>query len=690
MCSKAKPENNLTAPKHNLDSYELLQLISLLPCPVVYLSVPDYTIVLVNDAQLRLWGLPQGHICGRQFLELIPPEIMASVQQALEAAVTSATTIMVPQVSFGGYVTHGNTKPFKMDIKPVWNAGQEMLGLLCISEPMPETAQHETETLNNCNRYVQLFENARVSLWEEDYSAVKTEIEQLLATGVSDLDTYFNRNPGELNRLISMVVIKGVNKATLQLHGGTREELLAGLAHFFVADTLPAFLKQLKIIAAGGGPYEHETVIRRKDGRLADVQVLINFPTGPDYSSVPVTLIDITEQKEAEEALRQSEERSRVLAAQLELRVAERTRELEKSQGFLQSVLDTTKNGIISYLPLRNSAGVIEDFLIQFVNDQVTEDLGLIPALITGKTMREVFPQAFEDGSYKYLVRYFETGEENSFDLNFSVNGKTKYFSATVSRQGAGATITVTNITEQKENALQLERINTELQRSNSELQQFAHVASHDLKEPLRKIRTFQSMIEQKHGNTLPAEVNSYLDRIAIAARRMNDMVEGVLQYAKPDTNGTPPEFVPLNKIIDDVATGLELMINEKKAQIQCLQLPWVMGTPILLYQLFYNLVFNALKFSRKDVPPEITISGNEQPDGFVSIAVKDNGIGFAQEHAEKIFRTFTRLYSKDQYEGSGLGLALCRKIAERHGGTISATSSPGEGATFLVRLPGA
>ena len=228
-----------------------------------------------------------------------------------------------------------------------------------------------------------------------------------------------------------------------------------------------------------------------------------------------------------------------------------------------------------------------------------------------------------------------------------------------------------------------------ELQRSNEDLLQFAHVASHDLKEPVRKFKTFIGRLQEEYGNILPEKGRDYLNRMTVAADRMSSMIEGVLKYSSLNEEGEINTSVDLNEIIKSIEADLEVMINQKKAEIVKDELPVIEGAPVLIYQLFYNLINNSLKFSREN-PVVRIFSSVETVDGmkYAKIMVADNGIGFKQTYANKIFDAFSRLNTKDKYEGTGLGLALCKKIAERHHGSISAAGEEGKGAVFTILLP--
>lgn len=253
-----------------------------------------------------------------------------------------------------------------------------------------------------------------------------------------------------------------------------------------------------------------------------------------------------------------------------------------------------------------------------------------------------------------------------------------------------------TDFHEQKNESEKLESLvamrTSELQRSNEELEQFAHVASHDLKEPLRKIKIFTSRFMDEYGKDLPANASLYLGKIDKSVNRLFDMVEGVLQYSSLNSMQDAEEPVALPTVFENIESDLELLIQQKGAILQFDELPVISGHPLLIHQLFYNLVNNSLKFSKQDITPLIQVlyskKTNEEGKDFHQVTVKDNGIGFSNDHMDKIFKAFTRLNTKDKFEGTGLGLALCKKIVDRHNGYILAEGKENEGATFIIGLP--
>ncbi|MEP6849043.1 MAG: ATP-binding protein, partial [Acidobacteriota bacterium] len=232
------------------------------------------------------------------------------------------------------------------------------------------------------------------------------------------------------------------------------------------------------------------------------------------------------------------------------------------------------------------------------------------------------------------------------------------------------------------------------LQQSNRELQDFAYVASHDLQEPLRKVQAFSDRLKTKYADKLEGDGLDYLERMRSAAQRMQLLIQDLLTFSRVSTKAAPFVALDLETIAREVLSDLEVKIEETGAVIEIGSFPPIEADPTQMRQLIQNLVGNALKFQRKDCRPKIEISASATGQGangngeMCRITVKDNGIGFDEKYLDKIFAVFQRLHGRTEYEGSGVGLSVCRKIAERHHGSISAASSPGEGATFIVNLP--
>lgn len=253
----------------------------------------------------------------------------------------------------------------------------------------------------------------------------------------------------------------------------------------------------------------------------------------------------------------------------------------------------------------------------------------------------------------------------------------------------------VQDIQDQKESQVALkikvEESTSELRRSNDDLLHFANVVSHDLQEPVRKIKIFNDFLKNETAGQLPDRSAMHLNKIAHSANRMQCIIEGLLAYSTIDKSTQPVEKIFLNDLLENIKTDLELIIKEKGAILIINDLPEIEGAAILIQQLFYNLIQNALKFTRANQPPRIIITSvikNIDSVESIEISFKDNGIGLDPLYAEKIFNVFERLHSKDEYEGNGIGLALCQKIIQRHNGTIIAKGEKENGAEFIVTLP--
>lgn len=240
----------------------------------------------------------------------------------------------------------------------------------------------------------------------------------------------------------------------------------------------------------------------------------------------------------------------------------------------------------------------------------------------------------------------------------------------------------------------QLWEKNEELVRSNLELQQFAQIASHDLQEPLRKIQAFGDRLLSKCADGLDDVGKDYLARMQGAAARMQTLIQDLLTYSRVTSKGQPFESVDLEEIVKGVLSDLEIRLETTGGRVDVGTLPRIEGDALQMRQLFQNLLGNALKYHQADVPPLVHISAQaieethpgEEPRW--KIVVEDNGIGFEEEYAERIFAMFQRLHGRSEYEGTGVGLTICRKIVERHGGTITAKGNPGEGSTFTITFP--
>lgn len=370
-----------------------------------------------------------------------------------------------------------------------------------------------------------------------------------------------------------------------------------------------------------------------------------------------------------------------------------------------------------------------EEMRIQLANEAMIRLWGKDESAI-GKTIREALPELEGQPFHELLQEVYNTGKtyratEDRADLVVDGKLQTFYFNFTYKAlfdsQGKvyGVLNMAVDVTDNvrarqllaaseeqlkvavDERTKALKVVNENLERSNKELEQFAHVASHDMKEPIRKIKMFTNRLHNEFGDIFPERANIYFNKIGKATDRLVNMVEGVLHYSSLSAIDFSVEEIDLNDILKNIQEDFELQMELKGAKLEYNVQHPIKGAPFLIYQLFYNIINNSLKFVRKDVPPVITISSeivsktdidtsdiSNPANEYVKITIEDNGIGFNQLNAEKIFNTFTRLNSRDEFEGTGLGLTLCKRIVSRHNGIIKAEGKEGVGARFYIYLP--
>jgi signal transduction histidine kinase len=348
----------------------------------------------------------------------------------------------------------------------------------------------------------------------------------------------------------------------------------------------------------------------------------------------------------------------------------------------IEKIKDKIPDLVISDIMMPEMDGI--ELLHHIKQNPVTSSLPVI--FLSARAGEEAKIEGYDIGADDYLIKPFSSRE-----LLARVKAQIR-----INRIHQDAVAILQHSSDELERKVQ-ERT-AELIRKNNELEQFAYIASHDLQEPLRKIRTFSELLQKSLATGAPA--NNYFDKIQSSAMRMTDLIKDVLNYSRLSNIDDSFEEIDLNVTLKHVKTDLELLIEQKKAKIVSNQLPLIKGLPSQLQQLFTNLIANSLKFSDKD--PYITITSSVVPPEelkthpelrsdttYIKLVFTDNGIGFEQQFAERIFTIFQRLNERKVYAGTGIGLALCKKIVENHNGLISAKGALNEGALFTIILPG-
>jgi PAS domain S-box-containing protein len=457
-----------------------------------------------------------------------------------------------------------------------------------------------------------------------------------------------------------------VNQATVEHYGYTRKELLTKLTlkdlrpeedHDELVRRVAAVTPDRDTLAA---PSRH----KKKDGTVIHVEITSHVLNFGGRQAEIVLVNDITERKRAEKVLSESEARFR----------------------------DLFDNAPVAYHELDSNGHIIrinhtEELLLGYTNDE-----------LRGRHVSEI---VLESGSREVASAKL-VGNQELTPVERTIIRKDGTLVPVLNEDRLiydsggeiiGIRSTLQNITALKEAEQQLKIFNQRLEQSNRELQDFAYVASHDLQEPLRKVQTFADRLGSKYSDRLDETGLDYLGRLSNAASRMQTLIQDLLSFSRVTTKAQPFAPVDLAQITRDVLSDLEVKIEETGAVIEMHGLPQIVADPLQMRQLMQNLIGNALKFRKDDVAPHITITatnGRSNMNGPIfTITIEDNGIGFDEKYIDKIFTVFQRLHGRTEYEGSGIGLAVCRKIVERHQGTITARSSPGSGSRFIFTLPG-
>ncbi len=406
---------------------------------------------------------------------------------------------------------------------------------------------------------------------------------------------------------------------------------------------------------------------------------------------VLITTMDTTFEKNTEENL-----------FKLNQRLEKQNEELLYNSAFLTNVFKSISQIVMYFTSIRNAEGEIIDLEIQFVNSKIHDFMGIDPDIVKMKKVSEVFPTIFKNGVYEKLKYAIETNTAIDYETSFEKDNRTHWFKATAIKLEDGVTVTTQEITDDKNQKEQLRVRNLELRKSNMELEAFNRVASHDLQEPLRKIQLFISRIIENDKEKLSERNREYFGKIDNAASRMRSLIINLLTYSHIDGKHQDFEQTDLNEVLAKVKDDLFSSLTNSSVDIEHKELPTVKGVPYQLEQLFMNLISNAVKYSSKDKAALITIQSEKvavkdiKEDFFKAhhhyfkISISDNGIGFSMDHASKIFEVFQRLHQKSEYSGTGIGLAICKKIVENHHGYISVTSEPSVGSTFEFYLPAA
>jgi PAS domain S-box-containing protein len=449
------------------------------------------------------------------------------------------------------------------------------------------------------------------------------------------------------------------NRGAERLYGWTTQEAEGQNANALLRTTFPESREELWRKLKESGLWEGELIHVTRDDvpvTVASSWTLLRDEKGNAYATLEINS-DITERKKAESALAESEATLRITLA-------------------------TMVDGILT-------GGL--DWKVTDCNEAVLRMSQRSKEEVIGKPFLDLLAPEYRSQILETVPELMERGNIRTDALWLKKNGETVDVEANVSliKDAAGqptAFLTVArDVTERKRMEQQLDSTLADLKRSNAELEQFAYSASHDLQEPLRMITSYTQIMEEDYKGKLDADADQYIAFTVEGAKRMQTLIDDLLAYSRVGTRGEP--FIPtsMNSVLSEAIANLQVAIEESHAVVTHDQLPTVLGDESQLIQLFQNLLGNAIKF-RGDDAPVIHVGVEETKDGWV-FSVRDNGIGIDMKNAERIFTVFQRLHARDEYPGTGIGLAVVKKIVERHGGRIWVESALAQGSTFYFTL---
>lgn len=438
---------------------------------------------------------------------------------------------------------------------------------------------------------------------------------------------------------------------------------------------------------------ERPVVLQRADGvetRYVDFICDASRAADGSVRGVMIVAIDVTGQVLARRKVEVNE-------GELLKRVKQGTADLEEQKALIDSILKNSPVGITVYKVIRDPDGKPVDFRCILTNDASAELTGIPLTERYTKTVLETIPGFEQTATFKMAIAAIEKG--TSFRTEYYYAPAKKWLELAVVKIYEDHLINVfRDITEIKEAQLLLESHIEKLQRMNADLSHFTYAASHDMKEPLRKVLIFCDRLGESLASQLNPEQRHYLERIESATRRMNFLIDDLLTYHEVSGKSPVKEWVDLNRLILEVLDDLDLEIEEKQARISVGPLLRLHGHPRQLQQVFHNLIGNALKYGKPDVPPEVKIECRKLKGSatglrllprqlqqmYIMLSISDNGIGFDPDDAQRIFNVFERLHQKT-HEGTGLGLPIVRRVVENHNGFVVAEGAPGIGATFKL-----
>ncbi|WP_165958269.1 PAS domain S-box protein [Segetibacter sp. 3557_3] len=636
----------------------LRNLIMQSPVAMCILNGPDFIVEVANARVLELWGKHADEIMGKPVFDCLPDARVAGLHKIMEQVYSTGERFAANEQPIP-LPRNGGLETFYVNFvyEPFRGVDQKIAGVMVVAFDVTNqvVARMKVEESNKELQFVMNVAPQMVWVTYPDGYHALYNYKWYEYTGLSDVES---QDTGW----------------TTVVHPDDMERTSAVWKHSLET----------------GEPYEIEYRLKRFDGTYCwflGRALPLKDETGTILKWFG-TCTDIDDQKKASELMEEM--------------VIKRTHELESQKNLLDNILRNSSNGISVTEMIRNDKGDVVDAKTILANDSAIRFVGMPREVFLSKTAVELDPDILTSAYGQKCLHTLVTGEPAVIQYYLGISNR--WLELTLSRMDSDHLIHIfTDVTSIKVSQLEQERMLQELKRSNANLEDFAYAASHDLKEPIRKIRFFADRLNNKLSGKLAEEDQHYLMRMDRATERMQLLVDDLLEYSHVSTDNNYVEEIDLGKKLSKVLEDLELEVSRRNASIIVGPLPLIKGHRRQIQQLFQNLITNALKFSKPGVQPEILISasiisGEElitlnaattpANKAYHQISIVDNGIGFEQEYAERIFKMFQRLHGKAAYEGTGIGLAIVRKVVNNHNGFITAESSPGNGARFTVYLP--